>query len=1614
MNSFGLGLVLNFTDNASAGLGRAGNNLRTLSGLADSMSSASDSAALSVLALSATGQGLNMLGDQLMGVGSSILELSSGLVDYTLNIGKTIAGARSQYYQLWGSVEAGEAVLGKVKEYAATSQFEFENLLPIVARYKSSGLEAFDAVFTNAEGRTMNYLDLASDLAAFNPGARSTEYGVGVGAAAGAIKEYVSESNTRNMRTAFGIDILEQVGGKAGATAEERLEQIVGMMEKLNLLGMSASMQGTPSAMLSNMQDVLFNTMTIVADAGVYQKYTDIIRKMYDYVDAIPQEEFVQIAEVLGSAIVSIMTPVEKGLDYLFQFLDWMRELLKTNPALAQWVVTIGSLIGALTLGVGAILKFGGSFFTAAASLKTLTGMSSGIIPIISMITRGFVSLAFTIAPIVALAAIFYTAWAQNLFGFRDAVDTTIGRLIGTFQILFEYFTQGSISYESFELMQRLGIQPLIEGVLLLSERLNQLWTGITEGVMGAIQAVMGFLSAIGFINALDANVFGSFGEFLKIAANPATAEGWANVGRVLGSVGIAVGALMAISKVVGLFANLSSIFSIFNFGGIGGSRGAGPDAGASWLSRTAGFILDPKKVVAGMASLALIIYGFSALVLAFSVLTAIPGFQEFIRDGVKTLSIMFLGAAVMAPGIAALTAFVVAMNYFKIIPMAALGGMINFGIVVGGFAALVLAIGAIALIPGITTALESGINAIKQVLSTITPATIIQFAALAVAMVLLGNISPAIVAKGFAAVAIIISGFALIVAEFGALSMIPGYADFMSTGGDALAQLFGILGRISGNLVGGALGGIGEGLAATLPSIGNSLSQFAENLQPFFASMSNAPLAAIGTFMIDFAQFLTLLTVNEILDFFSGELNLAEVGASLGAFGISIVPFFETMSTVNEAGLQKAPLVFQSLAGMGDSTFKMGGLKGLIFGDTALSELSQQMVEAAPDLISFFNAVALMNDAGMQKTPLLFQAISSIGNSEFNMGGLKALFFGDTAINVIAQQLAEAMPNLNRFFNSVAKVSDEAFNRARSLFNTISVLGTLNFKEGGLVGLITGNSSLSTMGTNLASFMNNAWDFFAKVSSLDQASFNNALLVGDFLAKMGNLTQVDFGDFNTEDMGALGSGLSSLMEGLGPFLVSVGQMNPNSLVNASTLFNSLSTLGNTNLQNIANVDLTSMGYSLSNFMISSQNFFLLLNNVTEAHIATALKMFEMLGTLGSISLRSIDQNVLIDLGYGLSNFMIAAQNFFLLMGMVTESSLTNASLMFNTLGSINTAGLSNILMVDLISVGYALSNLMITAQNFFYLMDIVTAERLSSAQRMFEVLVMAGDLSTLAAIDLAGLGTGLSNFMINAQVFFELISREGLAEGIVSLTPALANFFNTLNTTSPDQIASLSASLIMLQASLVSFMQSLEGVPIDLLSKIATGITSNQGMVTGAISALGLSIANSLNDIASKGSLYGARIMSNIASGVNSQVSAVSSAVQNSLNIALSMVNIRPPQLTVSAPGSVPAFASGGETLGTGMALLHPNEAILNSRTTEGLKSFLEDQHSGRGGFNQTPITSQDSYDYSVNIQPGAIVIQSNGVMTEAEARENARRMMDAIEREQDLRSMARRRYRA
>lgn len=681
---FGLGLVLSFTDNATAGINSAVNSLNQLTQVAENAgNSLNEFASLSAFSSIATS-----VGNSMTSMGTNIISTFGQIIGKVNQTGQTLMYAENQLSKLYeGSGKTGKDVLADITQYAKTSIFEFEDLIPVVTMLKANGIEAFDMIASSTGNANQTLMDYAADLAAFNPQMKNA-YGTGIKAAMGALNEYIAEGNAMSLKRGASLDITGLLGEEKGATIEERSRQVADLMEKLNMVGMTAQLAQSPMTKLSNMSDTLFQFIGMISQSGVYDAFNEIIDVFSSFVMSIDESTLQNVASIVGDALSALLKPVQQLAQWIVKLADGFIKLVESNPALAKFATIATAIAGVLLVVGGVALKFAGSIGYLTLMLKSLS-TSFGAIG--TVMKAGATKIVGALVPVTLALGVMYLVWKNDLFGIRtlvtgfvqnvvnsfktaktavsgsladmqatlktfdtqnsffDGLTLAIMRVMVLFQALAEGWNDYTLSDETFAKAKELGILPLIEALFNLKYRFDLFKQGFIAGWEKISEKVKGVINDL--IAKADGTIFedllkGVTSFFEALSSNDADA--WYKFGESFAYITAGVIAFVAVFKTVSKVVSIiSSVINVI-------SKVAGA------ISKVIGFV---SKVVGAISKFAGAIGHFISDIVGFFQLVAEFGLHETLVGLFGTVATTIAGIASTVAG-----AVLAVINFFDML----------------------------------------------------------------------------------------------------------------------------------------------------------------------------------------------------------------------------------------------------------------------------------------------------------------------------------------------------------------------------------------------------------------------------------------------------------------------------------------------------------------------------------------------------------------------------------------------------------------------------------------------------------------------------------------------------------------------------------------------------------------------------------------------------------------------------------------------------------------------------------------------------------------------------------------------------------------------------------
>lgn len=624
------------------------------------------------------------------------------------------------------------------------------------------------------------------------------------------------------------------------------------------------------------------------------------------------------------------------------------------------------------------------------------------------------------------------------------------------------------------------GLGTVIERVApIIEEKLPGLAEKLLPPLIrSAIILVEGIIKALpSIVRTIGTTLVDIFGE--QFPAIKKIGEFFANnAGAIAKFIPVLIGLVGAFK----LFNGIKSITPIFGKSA-GGSGGGGIFSGLANLAKT-----DTKTILKGIANITLIVTSIGALLwVATKVFSSGVDFKTMLK---VTVLVGLIGA--VGAGLTKLAGIV---------------GLIPISVVVKGLANIVIVMaGMTAVLWAMNWAMSSVAIDTKKILTIAGLITVLGVvgSVLAVFAGIVGLIPMTVVLTGLASIALAIGAVTALIVAYGKLAEIPGFNDFITKGGETLANLFNQIGKIAGSLI----GGLGEGISESLPKIGENIAAFATALEPMFTMFQGVDMSGVGTFFGALSGFMLAMAGEKLLSFITGGTDLGAIGTELNNFATNAQGFFNTVATLPENGFTNGAKVFECLSGLG-SLPGSGGLVQWFKGEIDYAAIATGLgLLAGASVVKFFDTVAEMKQVSFDNATKLFECLNGIGNLPHS-GGLVQWFTGEVKYADIANGLkALSSEGVKSFFLMVESLSPKAFENTTALFNSLSAIDNLP-DSGGIFGWFTGEGdevdSISKIANSLATFAEKTSGFFAAVNNLNISNLNG---LWESLKKPGEITE--------------------------------------------------------------------------------------------------------------------------------------------------------------------------------------------------------------------------------------------------------------------------------------------------------------------------------------------------------------------------------------------------------------------------------------------------------------------------------------------------------------------------
>lgn len=798
-------------------------------------------------------------------------------------------------------------------------------------------------------------------------------------------------------------------------------------------------------------------------------------------------------------------------------------------------------------------------------------------------------------------------------------------------------------------------------------------------------------------------------------------------------------------------------------------------------------------------------------------------------------------------------------------VSMASIGAMAVLGLVVGELAVILGLLAHFDVEPSIETAVA---------LSTL-------LLAMSAALVVLGVVGMmgAAAFVGIGALATLIVAIGGIVVALGALSeKFPQLEEFLDSGIPILEKIGYALGSFVGNIV----AGLADGIAQSLPPLGQALSDFMTNAQGFIDGAKNVD-SSVSEGVSALTKAVLLLTAANLVESIASFLTL---GSSFGDLGTELSNFMTNCSGFLEGSKNIDPSAMEGIKTLADALLVLTSanlldqLTSFISGESSLANFGSQLSDFGAGLKGFGDSVNGTNTEAIQNAADAAKALVDVANALPGEGGWIQKICGEQSIASFGDKLPKFGEGLKKFAASVEGINTESIRGAADAAQALVDVANNLPGEGGWLQKICGEQSIASFGDKLPKFGKGLKSFATSVDGINTEAIKSASSAAKALVSLANDIPNEGGwvskivGENTID--TFGSKLPTFGKGLKSFATSVDGINAEAITASVKAVKGLvaiadevpneggwlgAIVGDNGLGNFGD-ELTSFGTSLSSYSTAITTGTGVNADKVSESVKIAKSLVKMAEWLDDHDYDEIEDfpDALTNLGTSLNAYSSEVKE---VNQYTIEGSINSIKKVVNMIKYLNGIDYSNVNVLpdNLTDLGKKLKAFSMSVAG------IDTNQAISSVTALRQILHALADMKNT---DFSVIDTFNSSL--------KKISKS-----------SVDNFINAF------------------KGANVKVVNAAKG----MIDNLVRGFTLNSGKVKTASSK---AVQNAVKGIESKQSAFataGTKLMSNLAKGISQKTGSVTTAVRTAVSSACSAISS---QYTV--------FYNQGTYLGAGLVL--------------------------------------------------------------------------------------------
>ena len=308
------------------------------------------------------------------------------------------------------------------------------------------------------------------------------------------------------------------------------------------------------------------------------------------------------------------------------------------------------------------------------------------------------------------------------------------------------------------------------------------------------------------------------------------------------------------------------------------------------------------------------------------------------------------------------------------------------------------------------------------------------------------------------------------------------------------------------GQMLGAFIAGFATQVMQILPKLGTALSEFMDKSTTFIKGakmIDDQVLAGVGILAASILALTAADLISGVTTFLTGQ-SFADLGLQLSQFMVNALPFIMGLKMLDESSANAAKALAETIIILTAADL-LDGLTSWLTGGSSLADFGEQLVPFGEAIAGFSNAVEGINPENVKAASEAGKALAEMAATIPNEGGVVGWLTGENSLSKFGTELVTFGANLLAFSVAVEGINPENVKAAAEAGKALTEMADTVPNEDGVVGWFAGENSLAKFGTDIEKFGANLKAFSDAVEGVKSENVKAGAEAGETLANMAN-----------------------------------------------------------------------------------------------------------------------------------------------------------------------------------------------------------------------------------------------------------------------------------------------------------------------------------------------------------------------------------------------------------------------------------------------------------------------------------------------------------------------------